>query len=405
MRVIWIIDNKYRELYGLYDLKKKLLDHKIKLYLFHIPVWKTAIDLVNPDIVVVPNLAKNSCAPIVKYASKKQINIFMHSSEGMYYTDEIQRVKYPIHLIKKISKVLVWSKLDAKFLIKKGFKNKIVVSGNLKFDKRNYINKQQSNKKINIIGIPTHLRVITGIGVSKNNIPFFLRNLMENHAKARIGYLKFEIEYIESLVRILKEIEADFKIILKVSPFEDPKIYEKTFPEFKIFEGNDIRDFMKKADVILNVYSSTAIDALKFNIPVISITKLINWDKTILSDKNKGPMAKNGAASLSIQPKNTNELKKLLHKDKNELLRLCKNKNFFKKADELAYTCDALDNFTNLFLEYQNKASPKYFNYFMYLKYIAFEVRQILFRRKRSKTLYKFWNYKDRKLLKSFQLP
>ena len=99
MRVIWIIDNKYRELYGLYDLKKKLLDHKIKLYLFYIPVWKTAIDLVNPHIVVVPNLTISSCAPIVKYASKKKINVFMHSSEGMYYTDEVQRDKYPIHFL------------------------------------------------------------------------------------------------------------------------------------------------------------------------------------------------------------------------------------------------------------------------------------------------------------------
>ena len=67
MKIIWIIDNKFRELYGLYDLKKKLLKHKIDLYLF-IPIWKTAIDLVNPHIVIVPNLAKNSCEPIVRYA-------------------------------------------------------------------------------------------------------------------------------------------------------------------------------------------------------------------------------------------------------------------------------------------------------------------------------------------------
>ena len=101
--------------------------------------------------------------------------------------------------------------------------------------------------------------------------------------------------------------------------------------------------------MVLNVYSSTAVDALKFNIPVISMTKLINWDKSVLRDKNRGPLAPSGAASLSIQPKNTSELKKLLLKDKKELLRLCKNKNFLKKADELAHTCDALDNFTNLF--------------------------------------------------------
>ena len=146
MRVIWIIDNKYRELYGLYDLKKKLLDHKIKLYLFHIPVWKSAIDFVNPHIVVIPNLAKSSCAPIVEYASKKKINVFMHSSEGMFYTNEVQEDKYPIRLIKKINKVLVWSKLDAKFLIKKGFKNKVIVSCSLKFDKKIILIKKKITK-------------------------------------------------------------------------------------------------------------------------------------------------------------------------------------------------------------------------------------------------------------------
>ena len=115
MKIVWIIDNKFRELYGLYDLKKKLSEHNIKLYLFHIPIWKTAIDLINPHVVVVPNLFKTSCETIVKYAKKKKINIFMHSSEGMYYSDTIQKLKYPQHLIKKINKVLVWGKNDEKY--------------------------------------------------------------------------------------------------------------------------------------------------------------------------------------------------------------------------------------------------------------------------------------------------
>ena len=72
MKIVWIIDNKFRELYGLYDLKKNLSNYNIKLYLFHIPVWKTAIDLINPNVVVVPNLYKTSCEPIVRYAEKKK---------------------------------------------------------------------------------------------------------------------------------------------------------------------------------------------------------------------------------------------------------------------------------------------------------------------------------------------
>ena len=403
MKIIWIIDNKFRELYGLYDLKKRLLEHKIELFLFNIPVWKTAIDLINPHIVVVPNLAKRSCEPVVKYASKKKIKVFMHSSEGMFYTEEVQRDKYPIHLIKKINKVLAWSKMDAKFLIDKGFKNKVLITGNLKFSKENYQKKRKTQKKIKVIGIPTHSRVISGNGISKQNIPYLIRHLVENHESARIGYLTFEIHYIEALVKILKEIGKNFQIIIKVSPFEDRKIYEKTFPEFKIYQGDDIRDFLKDVDVILTVYSSTSVDALKYKIPVISMTKFINWDKTVLEDKNRGPMAKHGAGVLSIQPKNMSELKQLLKKSKKELIKLCEKKDFFKKANELAITSNTLDTLTNLFLEYKKKISTSNFNYFMLFKYVAVTLRQVLFRRKRIKQLYDFWSLKDRKLLKSLK--
>ena len=53
---------------------------------------------------MIPNLAKTSCGPIVKYAEKKKVDVFMHSSEGMYYSDKVQSDKYPIHLIKKVKK-------------------------------------------------------------------------------------------------------------------------------------------------------------------------------------------------------------------------------------------------------------------------------------------------------------
>tara|TARA_Y200000002_G_scaffold12144_1_gene9955 strand:+ start:2383 stop:3600 length:1218 start_codon:yes stop_codon:yes gene_type:complete len=404
MKIIWIIDNKFRELYGLYDLKKKLFEHKIELFLFNIPVWKTAIDLINPHIVVVPNLAKSSCEPIVKYASKKKIKVFMHSSEAMFYTEEAQREKYPTHLIKKIDKVLAWSKMDAKFLIKKGFKNKVLITGNLKFSKENYENKMRKQKKIKVIGIPTQSRVISGNGVSKQNIPYYIRHIVENYDASRVGYLTFEIYYIETLVKVLKEISKDYQIVIKASPFEDRKIYKKTFPEVKIFQGDDIRDFLKEVDVILTVFSSTSVDALKYNIPVISITKLINWDKSVLADKSRGPRAKHGATVLSIQPKNMSELKRLLKKSKKELIELCESKDFFKKANQLATTFDTLNILTRLFLEYQKKINPRNTNYFMFLKYIAVTVRQILFRRKRGKQRYDFWSLRDRRLLKSFKL-
>ena len=403
MKIVWIIDNKYRELYGLYDLKKKLSNLNIKLYLFYIPIWKTAIDLVNPNVVVVPNLGKTSCEPIVRYAEKKKIDIFMHSSEGMYYSDKIQSVKYPLQLIKKIKKILVWGKNDAKYLYKKGFKNKVVNCGLLKFDKRNYSTKISNNKKITRIGIPTHLRIISGFGRSKLMIPFIIRQTTLEKDYEKLGLYKFEYEYIQLLTEIIKEIGEKKEIIFKVSPFEDSDIYRNTFPKQKIFEGDNVRDFMKNVDVILNVYSSISVDALKYNVPVISINKFIKWDKAVIKNRNYGPNAIHGSARLGIEPKNFQELYSLLNKDKKYLINLCKKKNFFKKADELAETHDSIKLMTELFKRYSTKVSHRPFNYFMYLKYLLVEIRQTFFRRPRAAN-YKRWKLSDNKLLYQFRI-
>ena len=90
------------------------------------------------------------------------------------------------------------------------------------------------------------------------------------------------------MVVIYYFLQKKKKIIFKVSPFEDPDIYKNTFPNQKIFEGDDVRDFLRNVDVILNVYSSISVDALKYNVPVISINKFIKWDKAVIKNKNYG---------------------------------------------------------------------------------------------------------------------
>lgn len=406
MKVVWIIDNKFRELYGLYNLKKILLKNNIKLYLFHIPVWKTAIDFINPQIIVVPNLARSSCAPIVNYASRKKIKIFMHSSEGMYYSDNVQKDKYPIALIKKIEKVCIWGKLDAFFLKKKGFKKKIVETGCLKFDKRNYdkVKHIKSRNKIKVVGIPTPLRVITGYNTSKSkkNIPLLIRQRIEANQPEKLGFLKFEIEYIEILVKILKNIDKNIKIIFKTHPFESKEIYKKTFPEHRVYEGEDIREFLGKVDLILNIHSSVSVDAIKYKIPVISLNNLIKWDKKILENKNRGPNAKHGSVKLGIMPKNISELDKLLKFTKKKLFDICKKKNLLRQSEELAITHDSLGKFTELFLKYKTLEKTG-FRYLYFIKYILFEIRQIYFRRK-NYYIFKRWSFNDRSLLKKLRI-
>ena len=197
--------------------------------------------------------------------------------------------------------------------------------------KRNYLERnKEKNKKIKIIGIPTHLRLIT-VWISKNNIPYGIRKILDKNF-LNLGYLKFEYEYVELISRIIEKIDKKFKIILKVSPFEDPEIYRYTFPELEIHKGNDVREFLKSVDVILNVFSSISVDALKYNVPVINLSKLVKWDEYVLKNKRFGPNAGSylSATSLGIKVQNLDQLNDLLKKNKNYLLNLCKKKIFSK---------------------------------------------------------------------------
>ena len=259
------------------------------------------------------------------------------------------------------------------------------------------------NKKITRIGIPTHLRVISGFGRSKLMIPSLIRQMTLEKDYEKLGLYKFEYEYIQLLTEIIKEVGEKKQIIFKVSPFENPEIYKNAFPNQKIFKGDNVGDFMKNVDVILNVYSSISVDALKYNIPVISISKFIKWDKAVIKNRNYGPNAIHGSAKLGIEPKNFKEFYNLLNRDKKYLINLCKKKNFFKKADELAETHDSIKLMTELFKKHSAKASPRPCNYFMYLKYLLVEIRQTFFRRPRAAN-YMRWKLSDNKLLYQFRI-
>ena len=154
--------------------------------------------------------------------------------------------------------------------------------------------------------------------------------------------------------------------------------------------------------MILNVHSSVSVDAIKYNIPVISLNHIIKWDKNILKNKNRGPNAKHGSVKLGIMPKNLSELDKLLKLTKKRLFDICKKKNLLRQSEELAITHDSLGKFTELFLKYKTLEKTS-FGYLYFIKYILVEIRQIYFRRK-NYYIFKRWSFNDRSLLKKLRI-
>ena len=90
-----------------------------------------------------------------------------------------------------------------------------------------------------------------------------------------------------------------------------------------------------------------SVDTLKYDVPIINLSNLVKWDEYILKNKRSGPNDSSylSATSLGIKEvQNLNQLNNLLKENKNYLLNLCKKKNFFKKANDLAGTFKTLGN-------------------------------------------------------------
>jgi len=392
MNIVWIIDNKFRELYGLYDLKEKLKRTNINLHLVHKFSWKVGIQFFNPQIVVIPNLAVTAGAIILDYAYKKKIDVYLHTSESIFFQDYVQKDKYPINLIKKVKKVLLWSKEDGKYLKKRGFSNKLYLSGSLKYDQSQYKDTTYNiNKKITSVGIPTSLRYNTSH--TYINVPWNIRNAVYNSDNLKLTFIKRENEYLELISKIIKQlVSKNIKIIIKPHPFESVTIYEEAFPEAEIFKGNDVRSFLKKTDIILNLRGSIAVDAIKFNIPVIKLDNCIVWKK----HDNQAP------TKIGLSVKNFNNVINLITRNsKNKLFLRCKNKGDLVESEKLACSNNNLNAYLLLFKE--THTVNKRINIFYILKYLFVEIRQFFFRGRR-KQLFAFWNYKDRRLLKDLRL-
>ena len=144
MKICWVIDNKFRDLYGLYDLKKKLKKQNSDLYIINKFHWVYALNLINPHYVVLPNLYKSSGLSILRFCNKNDIRVILYNVEGFHNDKKLLKFYFPKKEFKNLYKIYVWSPLERKYLIKTGYpSSKIVLVGTLKLQ----IKKKERLKK------------------------------------------------------------------------------------------------------------------------------------------------------------------------------------------------------------------------------------------------------------------
>ena len=406
MKILWIIDNKYRELWGLYDIREKLKPKKIKLILCNKYNWKSAIEYFEPNAIILPNVRDNSpFKSTVDFAHKKNIKCILYKSEGLYYEKTFMQKEHPRDMLEKLTKIFLWSNEEGNVAKSYGYEGKLETIGALRFIFKKKL--QEKNKKIITIGIPTTGRYSTSRFT--NNIPRIIYTRLLKNNIPSIGLVKNEILFFICISKIFKKFKnKKFKFILKPHPFEDIKIYKDAFSavdkNITIEENPDIRIFLNKIDVMLNQYSSANIHAIKAKVPVLSLTKLIPWNEDF-DQISKAYLPKD----LGVVVNDLEDLENYLTKySSSELFDLMIKKGDLKIIEKICPTLNSVDLFIKnieIILN-QRKDEKKKKNLFskiyFFFRYYLKEIHLTLFFRR--ETLFHYLKSKDRKLVEEFSV-
>jgi surface carbohydrate biosynthesis protein len=403
MKVLWIIDNKLRELWGIYDIRKKLKKLSIDLVLCNKINWNLGVEYFNPDLIVFPNVRDGSpFKSAVDKAFKKNIKCVLYKSEGLHYEKEFMEREHPKDMLEKLTKIFLWADQEGTAAIKKGFKNKLITIGGLRFVHKE---KKIRNNKIIRIGIPTTNRYSTNI--LDKNLPRYIFTRTLKDKEMSIGLIKNEINFFVCISEIFKRFkEKNFQFIIKPHPFEDIKIYKDAFSNIDknilIEEDPDIRNFLNKIDVMLNQYSSSNIHAIKAGIPVLNLTKLIPWNEQfkIIRDQYL-------PKDYGIKVNSYDDLEKyLVRYTPKQIYDEIIKKGDLQSIEKICPTLDSVELASKEIAKILSGTKKKKKNFFKkilnFSKFYLKEIKIIIFD-KRS-TLFHSIKKKDRDLLKKFSV-
>ena len=382
MKILWIVDNKLRELYGLYNLKKSLKKKGFTLVIVNKANWHSAIKFYNPSLVISPNI-KSLGKSIIKFCKINRIKTIHYSSEGLNYQESKLSMLYPKDYTNLFDYLLCWSHEEKNYLDSLGYKDKTITIGNFRYMKRK-IDIENSNKlNIKVIGICTSSRYFASR---------YDRNIFSLIADR--GNLHNEIDYIYFINDLIKKlIHNNFKVIIRPHPFEDPKIYQKAFKDCQIDTSNNAYNFIDQVDLIINQFSSISVEALYANKPVISIFKNIPIHEGISFMKGFIP------AHFGKKFENSDDILDFLIKGNSTLSDYC-DKEDLRIIDLIAPNIDTqeilLDFIQKIDLEKKN------LNYLHFFKFFFKELYVQIFRK--GSTFFCPFKPSDYKMLKDFKL-
>jgi surface carbohydrate biosynthesis protein len=391
MSILHVVDNKYRDLWGLYEIRKKLREKKIRLFFCNKFNWNLAIKHINPSIIILPHIRADSphFKKIVDSAYEKKIKIICYPSESLDYRKPYLENEFPSNILNKIDKLFMWTAEQGKYIDDKN-KDKIVVTGTTRFKNDETTIPKGKIETIGITSSGRYLAPLTG----NNNIIYAIKSRQKVHWA--VSLVKGEVEFIDFLCQLMELAkELNIKLIFKPHPFEKISLYREALPDLIIEDDPDIRNFLKKIDVCINHISSANLQALKSKVPVINISNALN-----LNDEFKEFFQSYVPSKLGIPAESIENLKKILiNNNIEDLFNMNIKRGDLKALQNLVPNYDTINIITSeLSKMYIEQKRRKFINL---IPYFLKEVYLVIFKKNRD-TLFRPFSKKDENLLKKF---
>ena len=384
MRVCWIVDNKYRDLYNLYILKKNLLQSNINLIIINKFNCLEALKFFNPKFVVIPQISGLGIK-ITEYATKMNIKVILVNTEGFVTKKKYSNFYPEISKVSKLTKIFCSTFSEKKFLLSHKYKSKVILSGSLRYYKKNI--KKISKKKILTVGIISTNKYLSS-RFSKDIIKEFFHRKNEGRVQFK-NFVKYELAFLDFLEK-LKNHNKKIKFVLRAHPFESKDSYKHL--NFYIDNSKTSEEFLDDVDVVINDYSTLSIESILNKVPVLNVRKLIDSELVHLRDYFP--------ANIGYKVKSMKHLEKILSNKSINLRKLLSEKKHLEIIKkEIPLNLDTISIISNYFKKNYYKQQNN-FSILNLLNLIIREIKTLI--KIKSNTVYRFYNPKDNTLLKKF---
>ena len=334
--VLIISDNQFRDLLSNKLLAEYLKKKKLKVKIFSKAIYRTAIEILNPQVVIIPRITDdfNDIFELKKKNNFKLMFIpcehgagiefrilsFIKSYANKNFTDKNYKKK-----LKDIDKIFVPSDFYKKVLLENDLfeDNKIFISGTINSDlwfrNTNKLFSKMIKNNEKTIGIATSFKSfmftssyesIQKAIYTINSFPKKGENNFENQ-KEDLYFLLHEMYQFMILSKIIQD-NKNINFSLRVHPGENIKNIKyltKKVKNISLDRSLILKEWISNQKIILTFSSTLLYDSYFSEVPICSLSKLIPQDFVDIVEDVKRPIN----TEFNYQPDNLSDLYKMIN--------------------------------------------------------------------------------------------